>query len=103
MKLVHEAKQSFSAKLAEKLFPRTLLSKDWWSTLRSFILPETMSTIQPTLEVNTMKNTDEYHKANILNIHFQSQTILHDTNAILPDLPQTPLVSQLSQIILIPQ
>ena len=103
VKLIHKAKQTFSAKLAEKLFSRTLLSKDWWSTLRSFILKETMSSIQPPLEVNNMINTDEYDKANILNNHFQSLTILDDTNAILPDLPQTPLDSQLSQIILIPQ
>ena len=48
-------------------------------------------------------HTDEYDKANILNNHFQSQTILDDTNAILPDQPHPPLHSQLNQIILTPQ
>ena len=47
-----------------------------------------------------MLHTDEYDKANILNNHFQSQTILDDTNAILPDQPHLPLHSQLTQIIL---
>ena len=55
------------------------------------------------LEVNNMIHTDAYDKANILNNHFQSQTILDDTNAVLPDLPQLPLDSQLNQIILTPQ
>ena len=52
-----------------------------------------------------MIHTDEYDKENILNNHFQSQTILDDNNAIhvIPDLPQPPLDSQLSQIILTPQ
>ena len=50
-----------------------------------------------------MIHNDEYDKANILNNHFQSQTILDDTKGILLDLSQPPLDSQLSQIRLTPQ
>ena len=50
-----------------------------------------------------MIHTDAYDKVNILNNHFQSQTILDDTNAVLHNLPQPPLDSQLSQLILTPQ
>ena len=50
-----------------------------------------------------MIHIDDNDKANNLNNHFQSQTILDDTDAILNDLSQPPLDSQLSQIILPPQ
>ena len=41
------------------------------------------------MEVNNDIYTDECDKANILNTFFQSQTVLNEQNAILPDLPDT--------------
>ena len=99
--MIREAKQSFHDKLANKLSSGTLTSKDWWSTLKYFIRPESKSTIPP-IEHNDNIYTDEHDKANILNNYFQSQTILDDTNAILPDLPLIHLQSELTRIVLTP-
>ena len=99
--LIREAKQSFHDKLASKLSSGTLASKDWWSTLKYFIRPESKSTVPP-IEHNDNIYTDEHDKANILNNYFQSQTILDDTNAILPDLPLIHLHSELTSIVLTP-
>ena len=74
MKLFRESKQSFCEKLADKTLFWHLSSKDWRSTHKSFILPETQSSITP-LEVNNIIHTDERDKANVLNNHFQSDNI----------------------------
>ena len=71
---------------SEKLKSNTLSTKDWWSTLKSFIIPCTKSSIPP-LEVNNDIYTDESDKANLLNNFFQSQTVLNEQNATLPNLP----------------
>ena len=85
-KLIRDSKQSHYDNIANKLKSTTLSSKDWWSTLKSFIIPITNSSVPP-LEVNNSIYTDECDKANILNSFFQSQTVLNEQNAILPDLP----------------
>ena len=54
------------------------------------------------IENNDNIYIDEHDKANILNNYFQSQTILDDTNAILPDLPLIHLHSELTSIVLTP-
>ena len=46
--------------------------------------------------------TNEMDKANLLNDHFQCQTILNEQNAILPPLPPPAYHTQLNLIILTP-
>ena len=80
------SKDQFYNKIAGKLKSETLSSKDWWATLKTFISPNSNSAIPP-LETNGIICTDELEKANIFNNFFQSQTLLNDHNAIIPDFP----------------
>ena len=56
----------------------------------------------PPLDSDGHVVTDEYEKSNIFNIYYQSQTILDDSNANLPDLPPTAYCTQLDWIVLTP-
>ena len=56
----------------------------------------------PPLESNGHVVTDEYEKANAFNTFFQNQTILDDSNAILPELPPPSYNTQLNRITLTP-
>ena len=84
--MIRDSKQSHYDKIADKLKSSTLSVKDWWSTLKTFIIPCTKSSIPP-LEFNNVIYTDECDKANILNSYFQSQTLLNEEKAVLPNLP----------------
>ena len=99
--MVRDSKQSFYDKIADKLKCETLSSKDWWSTLKTAIASNSKSTIPP-LTYNDNIYSDERDKANILNDYFQSQTLLDDQNAVLPELPLSVTYTQLSQIVLTP-
>ena len=101
IQMIREAKQLFHDKLADKLSSGSLSSKDWWPTLKFFITPDSKSTIPP-IEHNDVIYTNESDKANILNKYFQSQTLLDDTNSILPDISISNVQSELSSIILTP-
>ena len=98
-KMIRESKESHHDKIADKLKSNTLSAKDWWKTLKTFILPSVKTSIPP-LEVNNEIIIDESDKANILNNFFQSQTFLNEQNAVLPDLPVfASLNSQLNTIL----
>ena len=98
--MIRGPKQSHNDKIADKLLSTTLSVKDWWSTLKTFIIPITKSSIPP-LEFNNNIYTAECDKANILNTFFQSQTVLNEQNATLPDLPDiNRLNSHLESIVL---
>ena len=56
----------------------------------------------PPLESNGHIVTDEYEKANAFNTYIQSQTILDDSNAVLPELPPPSCHTQLNRIIITP-
>ncbi|MCG8046489.1 MAG: reverse transcriptase domain-containing protein [Candidatus Thiodiazotropha endolucinida] len=99
--LIRKSKQAFYDNIKNKLASNTLSQKDWWSTLKTFIAPRTKSTVPP-LEYNNEVYSDEFDKANIFNSFFQSQTILDETNAVLPDPPTVSVDTQLSRIILTP-
>ena len=99
--MIRDSKQSFYDKIADKLKCETLSSKDWWSTLKTVIAPNSKSIIPP-LTYNDHIYSDESDKADILNDFFQSQTLLDDQNAVLPDLPPSVTYTQLSHIILTP-
>ena len=99
--LIRSSKNQYFDGLAEKLKSKSLSPKDWWATLKSFITP-TFSSNLPPLESNGHVVTDDYEKANAFNTFFQNQTILDDSNAILPELPPSSYNSQLNRITLTP-
>ena len=90
--MIRDSKQLHYDKIVEKLRSNTLSTKDWWSTLKTFIIPCTKSSIPP-LEFNNDIYTDESDKANILNTFFHSQTVLNEMNAALPNLPDNSLLN----------
>ena len=98
---VRKCKKAFYAKPALKLKSESLSSKDLWSTLKKFIFPQSKSSVPP-LELNNSIYTDDYDKANIINIFFQRQKLLEEQNAVLPDLHLDTIKPQLSHIVLSP-
>ena len=66
-----------------------------------FIAPNSKSSTPP-LEINGNIITDERDKSNVLNNFFQSQTLLNDQDAILPDLPPSTFQTHLQNIVLTP-
>ena len=99
--MIRDSKKAYYEKLVEKLKSNSLSTKDWWSTLTTFITPNSNSSIPP-LEYDNTIYADETDKANILNNYFQSQTILDETNAVLPDLMPSVINSELNTIVLTP-
>ena len=99
--MIRDSKKAYYEKLAEKLKSNSLSTKDWWSTLKTFITPNSNSSIPP-LEYDNTIYSDETDKANIFNNYFQSQTILDETNAVLPDLMPSVINSELNTIVLTP-
>ena len=92
------SKKSFYDNMAAKLSSPTLSPKDWWTTLKSFISPNSSTSI-PLLSLNGIIYTDETDKANILNDFFQSQTVLNEENAVLSDLPPSASIIPLESIV----
>lgn len=86
--LIRDAKKAFHDKIASKLTSGELSSKDWWTVLKTFISPQSKTSIPP-LENNGTISTDENEKANILNNFFQSQTCLNIHHPVLPDILPT--------------
>ena len=99
--LIRTSKKQYFNGIAEKLKSKALSPKDWWATLKTFITPTFTSNIPP-LENNGHIVTDEYEKANVFNTYFQSQTILDDSNAILPELPPPSYHTRLNRIVITP-
>ncbi|MCG8046285.1 MAG: reverse transcriptase family protein [Candidatus Thiodiazotropha endolucinida] len=83
VKSIRESKQQYIDRLSNKLKSESLSSKDWWSTLKSFITPSQNSSV-PTLEKDGTIYSDETEKANILNNFFRDQTLLNDQNSRVP-------------------
>ena len=91
--LIPESKRNTKEKLSTKLQTQPLSSKDWWSTLKTFISPDSKPQIPP-LEINGSVFTDDNEKANLLNDFFRDQTQIDQNNAVLPVLASfngTPL------------
>lgn len=99
--LIRDSKKSLYEGISNKLKSNNLSSRDWWSTLKKIISPNSNSAIPP-LESNGSIYTEELDKANILNNFFQSQTFLNEQNATLPDLIPYEISSSLSTITLTP-
>ena len=100
--MICNSKQQFYDNIAEKLKTKSLSSKDWWSTLKTFISPNLNSAIPP-IESEGIIYTDDFEKANLFNNYFQGQTILDDSNAVLPELPEHSYLTSLSSIAFDPQ
>ena len=100
--MIRNSKQQFYDNIAEKLESKSLSSKDWWSTLKTFISPNLNSAIPP-IESEGIIYTDDFEKANLFNNYFQGQTVLDDSNAVLPELPEPSYLTSLSSIAFDPQ
>ena len=82
---IRQSKQQYLDQLSSKLKSKPLSSKDWWSTLKTFISPMSKSSV-PTLEKDGHIYSDDTAKANLLNNFFRDQTILDDSNAQVPNI-----------------
>ena len=69
-KLIRDSKTMCNERIANKLKSETLSSKDWWTTLKSVISPNSKCSVPP-LQTNGMTVSDELEKANVLNDFFQ--------------------------------
>ena len=98
---IRDSKKLFYDKISAKLTSENLSSKDWWTTLKTFIAPNSKTSIPP-LEFNDTIYTEDNDKANVLNSFFQSHTILNEQNAIIPTLPAATVLTPLNNIILSP-
>ena len=100
--MIRKSKQQFHDNIAEKLKSKSLSSKDWWSTLKTFISPN-LNSANPPIESEGIIYTDDFEKENLFNNYFQGQTILDDSNAVLPELPEPSYLTSLSSIAFDPQ
>ena len=97
--MIRDSKQTLFDKIAVKLKSDSLSPKDWWATLKKFIMSNCKSTMPP-LEFNGRIYTDDIDKATIFNQYFQGQTVLDYADANLPNLPSPSYHTQLSNITL---
>ena len=79
--MTRESKKGFYDNIANKLKSDSLSSKQWWTILKSFISPNSKSSIPP-LEVDGVVYSDEMKKQMSLTF-FRDQTFLDDQNATL--------------------
>ena len=96
---IRDAKQMLYDNRAAKLTSKSLSSKDWWSTLKSFITTTNKTCIAP-IEHNAIIYSSEHDKAIILNSFFKSQSLLNDRDASLPAILPTMVKSELKSIAL---
>ena len=100
-KLIRDSKTMCNERIANKLKSETLSSKDWWTTLKSVISPNSKCSVPP-LQTNGMTVSDELEKANVLNDFFRDQTLVDDTNVDLPVIDQYVFHSYFSSLQLTP-
>ena len=98
--LIRESKQAHLDQISNKLKSDSLSSKNWWSILKTFISPNSESSV-PLLDHNGTMYTEE-EKANTLNNFFRDQTVLNDNISFLPDILLYPFTSYLDSIVLSP-
>ena len=95
--LIRDAKKAVHDKIASKLTSGELSSKDWWTVLKTFISPQSKTSIPP-LENDGSISSDDNEKANILNNFFQSQSSLNNQYSILPQILPTAVTNELNNI-----
>ena len=99
--MIRESKKSYNKSLSDKLKSESLSSKQWWTVLKTFISQNNSSCIPP-LEKDGVIYSEETDKANLLNNFFREQTVLNDKDAVLPDIVQYTVQSQLQSLIFSP-
>ena len=87
--------------IENKLNSNTLISRDWWSTLKSVISSTNSSSIPP-LENNGQIYTDNLDKANLLNNYFREQTLINDNDLNASDVANYDVANEISSLILTP-
>ena len=83
--MVRESKRNCNEIIVNKLKSNSISSRDWWTTLKTVIVPNTSISIPP-LQNNDSVSHDDLDKANILNDFFREQTVIDESNAVLPQL-----------------
>ena len=99
--LIRESKQAHIDKISNKLKSDSLSAKNWWSILKTFIIPNSKSSVPP-FDHNCIVYTEEEEKSHTLNNSFRDQTILPDNNSFLSDIPLYPFTSYLDSIVYFP-
>ena len=94
--------RDFNENIANKLKYDTLSSKDWWSTIKTVISPNSSNSLPP-LDKHGQKITDDLEKANTLNDYFRDQTLINDFNVeVPPGVIHFNVVHELRSLILTP-
>ena len=83
--LIRESKKNRNEQLTNTLRNQRLRSKDWWTTLKTFISPLYRNSNAP-LEKDGIIYSESIDKANLLNDYFRDQTLLDEQNATLPNM-----------------
>ena len=100
--MIRDSKGKSNENIANKLKSGTLSAKDWWSTLKSVILPNSSNSFPP-LDNDGQIITDDVDKANALNNYFQDQTLsINDTDVEVPGVIQHNVAQELRSLILAP-
>ena len=100
-KLIRDSKTMCNEKIANKLKSDTLSSKDWWTTLKTVISPNSKNSVPP-LDKDGIIISDDLEKANALNDYFRDQTYIDDTDVELPNIANYTVQSDLTLIQLSP-
>ena len=69
-----------------------------WTVLKTFI-SQNNSSCKPPLENDGVVYSEETDKANLLNNFFREQTVLNDKDAVLRDIVQYTVQSQLQSLV----
>ena len=83
--MIRESKRNCNEIIVNKLKSNAISSREWWTTLKTVIAPNTSTSIPP-LQNNDSVSHDDLDKANILNDFFRDQTVIDESNADLPQL-----------------
>ena len=101
--LIRQAKRTHINSLATKLKSGSLYSRDWWTTLKSFIKPSSSAGIPVLIDPSSgdeVISNDE--KAHLLNKFFSSQATLDDSSHHLPVITHNQSAELLESIIIQP-
>ena len=96
--MIRNSNKLYIDSLSNKLKSETLSSKQWWTVLKTFISPNSTSTIPP-LERYGLVYSDEVEKANIFNDFFRDQTLLDEENVTLPAIDNFIINEPLSSLV----
>ena len=83
--VIRESKRNCNEIVVNKLKSNTISSRDWWTTLKTVIAPNASISI-PLLQNNDSVSHDDLDKANIINDFFRDQTVIDESNAVLPQI-----------------